>query len=88
MAAVGAQVSWSNRRRWRVGRVHPQRSGGQRASQSIEGGRCTPQQIGADVTVVYDTANLPGGGVLVRIPFISDMVLMTPVIKASFRCEA
>ena len=36
--------------------------------------------------MVYDTANLPGGGVLVRIPMVSDMVL-TPVIKASFRCE-
>ena len=53
---------------------------------SSEGGRCTPQNIGSDVTVVYNTANLPGGGVLVRIPSVTDMVLK-PVIKASFRCE-
>ena len=38
------------------------------------------------MTVIYDTANLPGGGVLVRIPLLSDIVL-NPVIKASFRCE-
>ena len=36
--------------------------------------------------MTYNTANLPGGGVRIRIPLISDM-LLTPVIKASFRCE-
>ncbi len=49
--------------------------------------RCTPQQIGEDVTVSYDTAQLPDGGVIVRIPFIPE-IHMTPIITASFRCEA
>ena len=49
--------------------------------------RCTPQQIGEDTQVSYDTANLPAGGVVVRIPFIP-VIRMTPVITASFRCEA
>jgi Flp pilus assembly protein TadG len=48
---------------------------------------CTPQQIGEDVVVSYDTADLPGGGVLVRIPLIPT-ITMSPVISASFRCEA
>ncbi len=49
--------------------------------------RCTPQDIGDDVTVSYDTSQLPDGGVIVRIPFIPDIV-MRPSITASFRCEA
>jgi len=53
---------------------------------SNQGGLCTAQNIGSDVTVTYDTADLPGGGVIIRIPLISDMVL-TPVITAKFRCE-
>ncbi len=53
---------------------------------SSQGGRCTPQNIGADVTVSYDTANLPDGGVIVRIPLIPE-IRMTPVLSASFRCE-
>ena len=53
---------------------------------SSQGGRCTAQNIGSDVTVSYNTANLPGGGIIVRIPLITDMVL-TPVIQARFRCE-
>lgn len=48
---------------------------------------CTPNQIGEDVTVTYDTADLPAGGVVVRIPFIPEFHL-TPVISALFRCEA
>jgi Flp pilus assembly protein TadG len=47
---------------------------------------CNPQTIGSDVTVSYDTHNLPGGGVIVRIPLFPDIV-MTPTITASFRCE-
>ena len=49
--------------------------------------RCTPQQIGEDTQVSYDTANLPAGGLLVRIPFIP-AIRMTPVLTATFRCEA
>jgi hypothetical protein len=48
---------------------------------------CTPQQIGEDVIVSYDTAHLPDGGVVVRIPFMPE-IRMTPVISALFRCEA
>jgi len=48
---------------------------------------CTPQQIGEDVHVAYDTTQLPDGGVIVRIPFIPE-IRMTPVITATFRCEA
>lgn len=66
------------------------------SSGSIPGGQagnvtvsrlCTPNQIGEDVIVSYDTAHLPGGGVVVRIPLIPT-ITMTPVISASFRCEA
>lgn len=48
---------------------------------------CTPNEIGQDVTVSYDTALLPEGGVVVRIPLIPSIV-MTPVISATFRCES
>ena len=87
MAAVGAQVSTTQQKTVAasVGSI-PSGQAGNVQVQSNQGGRCTPQNIGSDVTVVYDTANLPGGGVLVRIPLISDIVL-NPVIKASFRCE-
>jgi len=86
-AAVGAQVSTTQQRTVAaaVGSI-PNGHTSLVQVNSSEGGRCTSQNIGSDVTVVYDTANLPGGGVLVRIPLISDMVL-NPVIKASFRCE-
>jgi Flp pilus assembly protein TadG len=47
---------------------------------------CTPNNIGSNVTVTYDTSRLPGGGVTVRIPLLPDIV-MRPVIQASFRCE-
>ena len=49
-------------------------------------GQCTSNNIGSDVTVSYDTSNLPDGGVIVRIPMIPT-IHMTPVITASFRCE-
>lgn len=42
--------------------------------------------VGNDVTVSYDTANLPDGGIVVSIPFVPTMHL-TPTISASFRCE-
>src|SRR5829696_8976107 len=53
---------------------------------SSESGRCTPNNIGSDVIVRYDTANLPGGGIIIRIPMIPEMTL-TPVLSATFRCE-
>ena len=87
MAAVGAQVSTTQQKTVAasVGSI-PSGQASNVQVQSNQGGRCTPQNIGSDVTVIYDTANLPGGGVLVRIPLLSDIVL-NPVIKASFRCE-
>jgi Flp pilus assembly protein TadG len=56
------------------------------AVSAPRGGFCNPNNIGDDITVAYNTANLPGGGVIVRIPLIPDIV-MRPVISASFRCE-
>jgi Flp pilus assembly protein TadG len=47
---------------------------------------CNVNNIGKNVTVTFDTHNLPGGGVTVRIPLIPDIV-MSPRITASFRCE-
>jgi Flp pilus assembly protein TadG len=47
---------------------------------------CTPQNIGTDVTVSYDTQHLPEGGIVIQIPFVTD-VTYTPVITANFRCE-
>jgi Flp pilus assembly protein TadG len=47
---------------------------------------CTANNIGSDVTVTYDTSDLPDGGVVVKIPLLPDIV-MTPVITAQFRCE-
>ena len=52
-----------NSEQWRHPSDRPQRSGKPRQVNSSEGGRCTAQNIGSDVTVIYDTANLPGGGV-------------------------
>lgn len=87
VAAVGAQVSTTQQRTVAasVGSI-PTGDASLVQVQSSEGGRCTPQNIGSDVTVSYDTANLPGGGVVVQIPLIPDIV-MNPVIRASFRCE-
>ncbi len=47
---------------------------------------CTPNNIGSNTTVTFDTAHLDGGGISVRIPLFPDIV-MSPVITASFRCE-
>jgi len=44
------------------------------------------ESAGEDVTVSYDTANLPDGGIVVSIPFVPTIHL-TPTISASFRCE-
>ena len=86
-AAVGAQVSTTRQRTIdaSVGSIPAGHAGFIQVSSSA-GGLCTPQNIGSDVTVTYDTSHLPGGGVVVAIPMMSDMVLK-PVIKASFRCE-
>jgi Flp pilus assembly protein TadG len=59
---------------------------GQKANVLVSPAQCTPNTIGDDVSVTYNTANLPDGGVIVRIPLIPDIV-MHPVISASFRCE-
>lgn len=42
--------------------------------------------VGEEVTVSYDTANLPDGGVVIAAPFLPQLHL-TPTISASFRCE-
>jgi Flp pilus assembly protein TadG len=47
---------------------------------------CTPNNIGSNVTVSYNTQNLPGGGVIVHIPLFPDIV-MRPNVAATFRCE-
>ena len=47
---------------------------------------CNVNNIGQNVTVSYNTQNLPGGGVTVHIPLFPDIV-MKPTITASFRCE-
>jgi Flp pilus assembly protein TadG len=59
---------------------------GQNAYIGVSPTQCTPNNIGSDIAVSYDTAHLPGGGVVVQIPFVPDIV-MHPVISASFRCE-
>lgn len=46
---------------------------------------CTPQNIGDDATVAYDTSHLPGGGIRVTIPFLA--IVLTPTLEANFRCE-
>jgi hypothetical protein len=46
---------------------------------------CTPQTIGADATVSYDTSHLPGGGIRVTIPFLP--IFLNPTLEANFRCE-
>ena len=86
-AAVGAQVSTTQQKTvaGSVGAIPSGQAGNVQVSSNL-GGRCTAQNIGSDVTVSYNTANLPGGGVIIRIPLITDMVLR-PVITANFRCE-
>lgn len=46
---------------------------------------CTPQNIGDDATVSYDTTHLPGGGIPVTIPFLA--IHLSPTLEANFRCE-
>lgn len=46
---------------------------------------CTPQSIGDDATVSYDTSHLPGGGIRVWIPFLA--IHLSPSLEANFRCE-
>ena len=58
----------------------------QSSNIAVSPSQCTPNNIGSDITVSFDTSNLPGGGVIVRIPFVPDIV-MDPVISAGFRCE-
>lgn len=86
-AAVGSQVSTTQQKTvdGSVGAI-PSGQASNVSVSSSQGGRCTSQNIGSDVTVSYNTANLPGGGILIRIPLITDMVLR-PVISAKFRCE-
>jgi Flp pilus assembly protein TadG len=86
-AAVGAPVSTTQQKTVdaSVGAIPSSQTGNVSVSSS-ESGRCTAQNIGSDVTVSYNTANLPGGGIIIRIPLITDMVLK-PVVQAKFRCE-
>ena len=58
----------------------------QSSNIAVSPSRCTPNTIGADISVSFDTSNLPGGGVVVRIPFVPDIV-MNPGVSAVFRCE-
>ena len=46
---------------------------------------CTPQTIGEDATVSYDTSHLPEGGIRVSIPFLP--IFLNPTLEANFRCE-
>lgn len=83
-AAVGAEISAVQQKT--VDSSSGAIPSDQAANVSVDR-RCTSQQIGEDVNVSYDTANLPDGGVIVTIPLIPE-IRMTPVITASFRCEA
>ena len=51
------------------------------------GQQCTPPHIGDSVVVSYNTQNLPGGGVIVHIPLLPDIVMYDHEVSASFRCE-
>ena len=46
---------------------------------------CTPQTIGDDAKVSYDTSHLPEGGIRVTIPFLP--IFLHPTLEANFRCE-
>lgn len=86
-AAVGSQVSTTQQKTVAASAgVIPSGQAGNVQVSSSQAGRCTPQNIGSDVTVSYDTAHLPAGGVVIQIPFVMDITL-TPVISANFRCE-
>jgi hypothetical protein len=86
-AAVGAPVNTTRQKTLAAssGSIPAGQEGNVEVS-SNEGGRCTPNNIGSDVIVSYDTANLPDGGVIIRIPLMPQMTL-TPVLSATFRCE-
>lgn len=83
-AAVGAPISGVQQKTVEasVGAI----PNGQQGNVNVDR-LCTPQQIGEDVHVSYDTSQLPAGGVIVRIPFVP-VIRMTPVITSTFRCEA
>jgi Flp pilus assembly protein TadG len=86
-AAVGAPVATTQQTTVSASSGYiPSDQAARVAVSSSLAGRCTANNIGDDVTVTYDTSNLPEGGVIVRIPLLPDIV-MTPVITASFRCE-
>jgi Flp pilus assembly protein TadG len=82
-AAVGAQISTVQQKT--VDASSGSIPNGQEGNVAVDR-VCTPQQIGEDVSVSYDTSNLPGGGIEVSIPFIPT-IMLTPVLEASFRCE-
>jgi Flp pilus assembly protein TadG len=83
-AAVGAPVLTTQQTTVRAssGSIPPDQQ------SNVQAGLCTAQTIGEDVTVSYDTQNLNNGtGIVVAIPLFPNIHL-TPVIEASFRCEA
>ena len=86
-AAVGAPVNITRQKTVTAssGSI-PAGGEGDVSVSSSEGGRCTPNNIGSDVTVSYDTSNLPDGGIIIRLPLMPQMTL-NPVLSATFRCE-
>ena len=86
-AAVGAPVATTQAKTVAAssGSIPTSDQGDVQVSSSM-GGRCTVNNIGEDVTVSYDTSNLPDGGIVIRIPLIPEMTLQ-PVLAATFRCE-
>jgi Flp pilus assembly protein TadG len=83
-AAVGSQISVTQQKTVAAssGAIPPEQQSNVQVSRT-----CTPQNIGEDVMVSFDTHLLNGGtGIPVRIPLFPDMHL-TPLISASFRCE-
>lgn len=86
-AAVGAPVSTTQQKTVAAssGSI-PTGHGSLVQVSSSMSGRCTANNIGDDVVVSYDTANLPGGGIIVDIPLVPRFTL-TPVLSATFRCE-
>ena len=86
-AAVGAPVATTQAKTVAAssGSIPTGDQGDVQVSSSM-GGRCTVNNIGEDVTVSYDTSNLPDGGIVIRIPLVPEMTLR-PVLAATFRCE-
>ena len=83
-AAVGASVSQVQQKT--IDASSGSIPGSPASDVQVSGGPCTSNNIGSDVSVTYDTSNLPGGGIVVRIPLLPD-IHITPVITAQFRCE-